>query len=782
MKKILLFFVVFVGITCSNNTVQAQTLSFDRPLIWGASPFQDSLWALDTTNWSIPYRLAPSLVGFTITGINGLATDPTTGVTYCIMKLSAVSGRVLGTIDLATAVCTQVGNLGDNFSSISFREDGQLFGVTGDGATVPETLYLIDKTNGNKTVATALGNGLDGEVICHDPDSNVFYHWSGNGTVVMEKILDQAPYTVTGIPISGTTGGETFGAMFNGAGKLIISNISSALKRLSTAGVYDAANLSSNPDDLRGVVMLPYFTVIDDTICVNETMMVNGGGHALFTDYIFHWGDGNFDTVATADGVITMGSHIYSAGGSYIIHVESYNGFGGDTVFSYTVQVNNVPIVTLSGFSTVCSGDSITLTGSSGGTSQWYMNGVLIPGATTNTYSTDQPGIYNMIKTNLNGCSDSAAVGATVVLSNYPVVNLGNDTAACSSHTVDAGNAGSSYQWSTGDTTQMYTATASLNLTVTVTNNDGCASTDSISMTINTPPAVNLGPDTTACGSVVVDAGSFPGGTYLWCTGATTQMVTFTTSGTCTVMVADTNGCVGMDTVTVTVNPNPIVNLGPDVAACTMVVVTADSTLAGGSFLWCDNSTAMNVIITNSTTCDLTYTDINGCVGYDTINITIYGNPLVTASASSTSVCAADADVVLSGTPVGGAFTGTSVSGNNFDPSIGAGTYQVIYSYTDANGCSGSDTVAITVSACVGITENPAGEFSLFPNPSTGIVNINLTEAGSTIEVLDVLGNVVAMKKTTTAGTTQLDLSAQPNGVYFLRVNNENAKRIIIQR
>lgn len=55
-----------------------------------------------------------------------MATDPTDGQTYVIMKVSAVSGRVLGRINLSTGVVTQVGNLGDNFSSTTFDETGQL--------------------------------------------------------------------------------------------------------------------------------------------------------------------------------------------------------------------------------------------------------------------------------------------------------------------------------------------------------------------------------------------------------------------------------------------------------------------------------------------------------------------------------------------------------------------------------------------------------------------------------------------------------------------------------
>lgn len=782
MKKLLLLLTFVCTLTCVQNAeAQTVTTSVDRPLVWGATPFQDSLWAIDTSiSWNaVVYRLSPSLVGFTITGITGMATDPTTGITYVIMKLSSVAGRVLGTIDLPTGICTQVGNLGDNFSSLAFREDGQLFGVTGDGATVPETLYLIDKTNGTKTVAAALGAGVDGEVICYNRADDFFYHWSGNGTVVYEQVMSVAPYTATNIVTSGTSGGETFGAMYLNPTTFLRSTISSNFNRHSTAGVY-SGTFGSNPDDLRGLVMLPYFTISDDTICQNESITLNGGGHQWFDNFIYHWGDGNSDTLAIVNGVLTTGSHTYNASGDYTVEVETDNGFGGDTVYSYMIRVNNIPVVALSGFTTVCSGDSVTLTATSGGTSQWYMNGILIPGATTNTYSTDQPGVYNMIKTNLNGCFDSASVGTTVILSSYPVVSLGPDTAACGWFVLDAGNVGSDYSWSSGDTTQMDTVMITGMNSVTVTNADGCATADTVNVTIHALPLVNVGPDTTVCGGILLDAGN-PGSLYSWCDGSVGQTTFLVTSGTCMVAVTDTNGCTSFDTITVVVNPNPIVNLGPDVSACTMVTVT-DPNLSGGSFMWCNGSTAPSIIITSSGTCELIYTDTNGCTGTDTINVTIYGNPTVTASASSASVCADDADVTLTGSPAGGTFSGTSVTGNNFDPSAGAGTYPIVYNYTDINGCSGADTITVTVSACVGIQENIAGGFSIYPNPAADVLNINLTQANSTVEVYDVLGNLVISNTFTNAGAAQIDFSAQPNGVYFVRVNAQDVQRVVIRK
>jgi hypothetical protein len=796
MKKFLLLAGLGLILSFIPQESKAQsTLSFDRPLVWGCSPFQDSMWAMDTTSWQIISRTAPSLPGFTITGINGMATDPTTGITYVMMKVSGVSGRVLGTIDLGTSVCTTVNatpalsSMNDNFSSLTFDPYGQLYGATGDGATVPESLYKIDKTNCTKTLLYAMGNGADGEIICYNRLDSNFYHWSGNGTVIMEKFFySNVTYTPTNIPLTGAPGGETFGMMYNDGNKFIASNISSALIRVNSSGVY-GTNFASNPDDLRGLVMLPYFTLSDDTICQNESITLTGGGHQLYDNFIYHWGDGNSDTLVTSDGTLTIGSHNYAAAGDYTIEVETDNGFGGDTVYSMLIRVNALPIVSITGFSTVCSGDSVTLTASSGGTSQWYMNGVLIPGATTNVYSTDQPGVYNMIKTNLNGCGDSAAVGTTVVVNSYPVVSLGNDTTNCGSYTVDAGNAGSTFLWSNGDTTQMSTTTSSATLTVTVTNIDGCATLDTINVTINPLPGVNVGPDTSVCTSYVVDAGN-PGATYLWCDGSTTQTTTLVLSGPCAVIVTDANGCVGTDTINVTILGNPTVSLSAmmDSMCVTTPPIVLMGSPAGGTFSGpgvSPNTFTPSTAGAGAHTAVYMYTDTNGCSSSDSTVLTVFANPTVTATATPSVVCVDDANVTLSGSPAGGTFSGTSVTGNQFDPSVGAGTYTINYNVTDANGCSGSNTTSVQVNACVGIDEVSAEEFMLFPNPSTGVINLNLPQADSDVEVVDVLGNVIVAKNFQNSGNVQLDLSSQPNGVYFVRVTNgssKEVKRVVIQK
>jgi PKD repeat protein len=146
-------------------------------------------------------------------------------------------------------------------------------------------------------------------------------------------------------------------------------------------------------------------------------------------------------------------------------------------------------------------------------------------------------------------------------------VALGNDTTFCgSSYVLDAGTNATNYDWSTSATTQTITATTSGNYSVVVSDTFGCNALDSINLTLSIPPAVALGPDILLCdgASQTLNAGS-PGSTYNWSTGGTNQMETVSAAGTVSVMVTDSNGCIGMDTVVVTTGATPAANFSSTV-------------------------------------------------------------------------------------------------------------------------------------------------------------------------------------------------------------------------
>jgi hypothetical protein len=150
-------------------------LAFEQgaaPRLLGVMQGNGNLYSVNLTTGAATSLGAMTLVGQTIQGATGLATDPTTGTIYGILRLMAANNlsRTLVTINPTTLVVTAIGALGqDGMADLAFSADGTLYGVTGDGGDPAATLFTIDKTNAATTQFLALGNGGFGEAIAAVP-------------------------------------------------------------------------------------------------------------------------------------------------------------------------------------------------------------------------------------------------------------------------------------------------------------------------------------------------------------------------------------------------------------------------------------------------------------------------------------------------------------------------------------------------------------------------------------------------------------------------------------
>ncbi|MCA8974827.1 MAG: hypothetical protein KDC98_08895 [Planctomycetes bacterium] len=191
---------------------------------------------------------------------NGMARDPVTGMVWAIIRFYPTIGtRRLCTLDLTTGVATIVGTLTDRFASIAFRQDGTLFGVTGDGANVPETLYTIDKTTAQATFVATLGNGNDGEAITFGMDG-LLYHASGNGVPNVDQIFESIDTgngnAVSNITLSGYDSLEVL-AMTPYAGDLMLAcTLNWDLLAVTTSGHVSLLGTLWNHDS-KGIVIVP---------------------------------------------------------------------------------------------------------------------------------------------------------------------------------------------------------------------------------------------------------------------------------------------------------------------------------------------------------------------------------------------------------------------------------------------------------------------------------------------------------------------------------------------
>lgn len=261
-------------------------------------------------------------------------------------------------------------------------------------------------------------------------------------------------------------------------------------------------------------------------------------------------------------------------------------------------------------------------------------------------------------------------------------------------------------------------------------------------------------------GSVILDAGSFPGATYAWSNGGTTQSITVTSSGTYSCTVTKSSGCTATsNAITVTVYPTPTtptISASGPVTFCNGGNVTLTSSQTS-NILWSDNSTAAAITVNASGSYDVTYTDGNGCTATSAAtNVVVNPNPsapTVTAS-GSTSFCTGDS-VVL---------TSSATSGNMWSPGnettqtitvLASGTYDV--TYTDANGCS-----ATSAATTVSVSNSPA--------PTVSITGATSLCPGETVTLTSSTGDTYLWSN----GATTQSITVSAAGTYYVTVTNSN--------
>ncbi|MEZ4685018.1 MAG: T9SS type A sorting domain-containing protein [Bacteroidia bacterium] len=174
---------------------------------------------------------------------------------------------------------------------------------------------------------------------------------------------------------------------------------------------------------------------------------------------------------------------------------------------------------------------------------------------TTPTITLVDTGRYSVTIVEPRGCVLQDSIHVTD-FADFPVVNLGNDRSVCVQDTLNAGNPGSTYLWSTNATTQTIVARSTGFYSVSVTNTDGCTASDTIALTVTPKPTADFGNNITNFQVCFLNFSSF--GNYAWSFGdggtdnAVQPCHTYVDTGTYTVRLIVTNQC-GSDTMIQTV-------------------------------------------------------------------------------------------------------------------------------------------------------------------------------------------------------------------------------------
>lgn len=486
----------------------------------------------------------------------------------------------------------------------------------------------------------------------------------------------------------------------------------------------------------------------------------------------------------SSNGLVILNNQAhFTTQGTFSILYNFTDSTGCAVEDSIAVAVNPVPNINLGPDLFLCEGDVHALSVPSGFASYAWSTG-----STNASIAVAQGGTYSVTVTNSFNCVRVDTLTATY--HPLPVVSISGDTVACQGDAVSLSVAGqgTSYSWSNGLVDDVISVNSSGLYVVTVSSFN-CDGYDSIQVTFLPNPDPNLGPDMAFCNgnSVSLDAGIYAG--YVWSDGSTNQTLDVSAAGTYSVTVTSTEGCVGNDAILLTIQPDPVVNLGADMSICDGDSYNLNAGMFS-SYIWNDGSTGQILAVSAAGTYAVTVTDNIGCTGGDEIEIGV------------TLLAQALFSLVKNGMEV--TFTNESQNedpgylwkfgdGNTATDENPVHTYALNGTYNVTlyvgNSC-GNDSIMRPVNV-VGIDDlERAGLVSIFPNPSNGFINVELNYKATgevKLSVFNLLGQEVFFTKESKGTYTlskNIDLSEQAPGLYFLKIESgklEYNKKIVIK-
>jgi|GEM_PF-1426906 len=645
-----------------------------------------------------------------------------------VSTTTASTYRLVSITGSGTPVCSQ--NLSGS-TTITLRA---LPTATISGTTTicsGETAVVTFRGTPNSTVTYTINGGANQQVVLNaSGDGTVSATATGiyalvrvtsSGTLACSQTLNgSATVTVNPLPtatISGTRticSGETAVITFTGtANSTVIYTINGGAEQqvvlnaagtgtvsTTTAGTYALVRVTSSEtpacsQNLSGSAIitvnpLPTATISGTaTICSGETAVITFTGTANSTVIYTINGGANQQLVLNASGTGTVSTT--TAGTYALVRVISSGtpACSQNQSGSATITVNPLPTATLSGTTTICSGEtaSITFTGTANSTVIYTVNGgsnqqIVLNASGTATVSATTTGVYALVRVTSSGtpaCSQNLSGSATVTVNPLPTATISGTATICSGET------------------GIITFTGTANSTVTYTVNGG----SNQQIVLNAAGTATVSTTTAGVYALVRITGSGTPVCSQNLSGSATITIkalpTATISGTTTICLGET----GVITFTGTANSTVIytVNGGSNQQLVLNAAGTATvSTTTAGVYAL--------VRITGSGT-PVCSQNLSG-------SATVTVNPLPTATISGTrTICSGETGVIT--------FTGTANSTVIF--TINGGSEQQIVLNASGGGTVSTTTtgvyalVRVTSSGTPACSQNLSGSATITVNP-----------------------------------------------------------------
>ena len=568
------------------------------------------------------------------------------------------AGNDISITEGATTILTASGadsyawNTGETTSSITVSPNTiTTYTVTGANSNGCEFMdevivtIILDDITANAGVDIAICNG---ESTTLTASGGASYLWNtGESTAAIEvSPLGTTIYTVTAYSISGNNTDE--------------DSVEVTVNEIPAANAGDDISICfGNGTTLTASGGTTYLWSTGQT---TETIAVNPNNTTIYTVEVFENNCSSVDQIQVTVNELpetNAGNNVSIFEGDFITltasGADSYVWSTSETSASISVSPNSTTIYTVTGTNSngcefsdsvivsvetefidanagtnvaICNGESISLIASGGASYLWSTGQttatiVVSPLATTT---------YTVTVFSSNGTqSDDDSV--TVIVNEIPIANAGNNVTACFGNvTTLTASGGTTYLWSTGETTQVIMVSPNITTTYTVevfANN--CSSTDDITITVNNLPETNAGNDVTITEGDATALTATGAASYIWSTGETTSSISVNPMVTTTYTITGmSNGCESIDQVIVTVEPFIfIASAGSNQTICQGYETTLTAS-DGDSYLWSTGETAQSIVVQPTNTQIYTVTVFDGVYQDDAaVEVSVNPNPNV---------------------------------------------------------------------------------------------------------------------------------------------------------
>ena len=517
-----------------------------------------------TSTYSVTVTAANGCTGTASTTLT-VVTAPTASISETDNSCTVDDGKVLAG-DIAVLTASGGGTYSwDNVSTASVRNVNPIVTSTytvtvtdGNGCTnsATATISVVSPPNVSLTGASTI---CVGEVSGVSPTSGGT--WTSSDPSV-------ATVSNAGV-VTGVSGGS------------VIFNFTS-----STTGCISAATspVTVNP--------LPVVSITgSNNICIGSTTTLSPTSGGTWSS-----SDPAIATVAN-DGVVT------GVAVGTVTFTFTNTTTGCVSMATAGVTINALPVVSVTGPTTLCVGTTTNLTPTSGGT--WASSNSTIASVTNSgvvTALAEGSVYFTFTKNAAPNCSASTA---TVTVNPLPIVNITGDNVICVGETTNlspvSGGTWSSTNPALATVTNagVVTAVAAGSVTFTFTNTTtGCTSQPTAPLTIDPLPVVSITGASSICAGFTTTLSPTTGGTWASSNPAVATvtnagLVTGIAGGTTTLTFTDgTTGCVSMG-LTVSVTNNPVVGISGNATICAGATTTL-SPITGGT--WASNNPSVATV------------------------------------------------------------------------------------------------------------------------------------------------------------------------------------------